>query len=111
MFKAVLSTVVIPVDGTYTVRTISEPEYDRIIEEMQGVPHYVGHPDTKSIVERFGAIPAASKLFEGLQPGESAICFPIVQGKTNRAVDGYSQPHQAVTIIDLCLRVITRIDS
>lgn len=107
--KAILSTTVLPVDGTYTVTTMSsQMERDITLSAIRGVPHYVNHPDTKAIVEHLGAVPAASKLFEGLGPGESAICVPIMQTKSNRTVNGYTSPHQAVTIDQLSLRVITR---
>lgn len=106
MFRAVLTTTILPLDGTYRVTTLPQGE----IPNIQGVPHYVGHPDTKAIVEELGAVPAPSKLFEGLQPGESAVCFPIAQGKSTRAVDGFTTPHQSVTLNDLTVRVITRLE-
>lgn len=99
---AVLSTVVIPLDGIYKVETLSEAP------NIQGVPHYVGHPDTKAIVEALGAVPASSKLFTGLQIGESAIAFPIKQGRSNRAQGG-TAINQAVTIEDLDIRLVTRL--
>jgi hypothetical protein len=103
---AILSTTVLPLDGIYKVETLSPGE----IPDIKGVPHYIGHPDTRSIVESLGAIQAESKLFPGLQPGERAICFPIQQGKSSRAVEGFTTPHQAVSLEDLSVRVITRID-
>lgn len=103
--KAVLSTTVLPLDGMYEVKTI--PIKD--MPSLKGVPHYVGHPDTKTIVESFGAVQAPTKLFEGLQPGETAVCFPIQQGKSSRAVNGFTV-HQEVSLEDLSVRIITRID-
>ena len=103
-FAAVLSTTVLPLDGVYKVENVQE------IPNLTGVPHYIGHPDTKSIVEGLGAVPAPTKLFAGLQPGEKAVCFPIQQGKSTRAVDGFTSPHQNVSMDDLQVRVITRID-
>lgn len=103
MFVAVLSTTVLPLDGTYCVDTLPQ------CPDIVGVPHYVGHPDTRDIVQALGAVPAPSKLFAGLQVGQQAICFPIQQGKSNRAVDGFTNPHQAVKLQDLQVRVITRL--
>ncbi|NQS75199.1 MAG: hypothetical protein HQP61_01970 [Peptococcaceae bacterium] len=103
--KAVLSTTVLPVDGAYEVRALSE------CPDVTGVEHYIGHPDTKTIVEELGAIQAPSKLFFGLNPGESAICFAIRQGRSDRKEQGYTSPHQAVTMDDLSVRIITRIDA
>lgn len=105
MFVAVLSTTVLPLDGVYRVQTLPPGE----IPALVGVPHYIGHPDTKAIVEELGAVPAPTKLFPGLAVGEQAICFPIAQGKSARAVDGFTSPHQSVSFDDLQVRVITRL--
>ena len=104
---AVLSTPVLPVDGTSRVKPRTEPEE---VRNILGVPHYVGHPATKSIVEGLGAVPAPSKLFTGLNVGESAVAFPIAQGKSKRATEGVTTPNQAVTIEDLSIRVVTRVE-
>lgn len=106
MYKAILSTTVLPLDGTYRVHTLPPGE----IPDLAGVPHYIGHPDTRTIVEDLGAVPAPEKLFPGLQPGEKAICFPIQQGKSTRATDGFTSPHQNVELSDLQVRVIKRVD-
>lgn len=104
--KAVLSTTVLPLDGVYRVTTITGWG----IPDIQGVPHYIGHPDTKSLVEELGAVQAESKLFTGLMPGEQALCFPIQQGKSFRATEGYTSPHQRAKQGDLDVRVINRIE-
>jgi len=100
---AVLSTTVLPIDGTYTVLTVAD------CPDIKGVPHYIGHPDTKQIVEQLGALQAPSKLFTGLQPFESAVCFAIAQGKSKRASEGFTTPHQDIDFSDLTIRVITRL--
>jgi len=105
MYKAVLSTTVLPLDGVYEVKTLRAGE----VPSLKGVPHYIGHPDTKAIVESLGAVPAPTKLFEGLQPGEKAVCFPISPGKSSRAKDGFTSPHQEVELGNLQVRVITRL--
>ena len=105
-FAAVLSTTVLPLDGTYRVETLPPGE----IPTLTGVPHYIGHPDTKTIVEGLGAVPAPTKLFSGLQIGEQAVCFPIAQGRSTRATEGFTTPHQAVDLGDLQIRVITRLE-
>lgn len=106
MFVAVLSTTVLPLDGVYRVETLPPGE----IPSLVGVPHYIGHPDTKAIVESLGAVQAPTKLFPGLQVGEQAICFPIAQGKSTRAEQGFTSPHQNVSLADLQVRVITRLE-
>lgn len=111
-FKAVLSTTVLPLDGVYEVTTLPKGE----IPDISGVPHYIGHPATKAIVESLGAVPADTKLFAGLAPdsGEMdydqvAVCFPIAQGKSSRATDGKTVD-QEVDLTDLSVRIITRLD-
>jgi len=103
--KAILSTTVLPIDGTYKVETT---EFKT--ELFAGIQHFIGHPDTKEIVESFGAVQAESKLFEGLQVGESAVCVPIQQGKSTRAEQGFTTPHQNVTTDILSVRIITRLE-
>ena len=99
---AILSTTVLPIDGTYTVSRLEETP------NISGIRHYVGHPDTKQIIESLGAVQAKSKLFQGLNPGESAISCSIKQGLSNRAVDGFSSAHQSVTVDMIEFRLITR---
>jgi hypothetical protein len=101
---AILSTTVLPIDGTYSVKRIELCDTVSII----GVPHYVGHPATKEIVESLGAVPAESKLFTGLLPGQSALACSIKQGLSSRVVDGFTSPHQEVTKDMLDFRLITR---
>jgi hypothetical protein len=104
--QAVLSTTVLPLDGTYKVETLPAGNLPDIV----GVPHYIGHPDTRNLVESLGSVQAKTKLFSGLKPGEQAVCFPIQQGKSSRATEGFTSPHQSVSMNDLSVRVITRID-
>lgn len=101
---AVLSTTVLPVDGVYEVCTVDPASVDIV-----GVPHYIGHPATKAIVESLGAVPAQSNLFPGLNPGEMAVCFAIAQGKSTRRENGFTTPHQDVSLNDLTCRVIRRV--
>lgn len=105
-FVAVLSTTVLPLDGVYRVYTLPKGK----VPDLRGVPHYIGHPATREIVESLGAIRALSNLFSGLQPGEKAVCFPIAQGKSSRTQDGFTSLHQEVTLDDLQVRVIERLE-
>lgn len=102
---AVLSTTVLPVDGVYEVRTVDPGTVD-----IKGVPHYIGHPATRQVVEEMGAVPASSNLFPGLEPGQTAVCFAIAQGKSTRREQGFTSPHQDVTLDDLTCRVIRRLE-
>lgn len=104
MFVAVLSTTVLPLDGTYRVETVPAPP------DITGIPHYIGHPDTRGIVESLGAVKAPTNLFTGLMVGEQAVCFPIQQGLSTRKDEGFNSPHQDVDLSKLSVRIITRID-
>jgi hypothetical protein len=101
---AVLSTTVLPLDGVYKVFRVHEAP------DIKGVPHYIGHPATKEIVESLGAVQAPTKLFGGLQPGEAAATFAIKQGRSARALNGFSSPHQDVDIDDLDVRILVRLE-
>ena len=105
-FIAILSTTVLPLDGTYIVKTLAKGD----ILDLTGIPHFIGHPDTKAIVESLGAVQSPTKLFVGLQPGERAVCFPIIQGLSSRATEGFTNPHQAVDLEALSIRTIYRYD-
>jgi hypothetical protein len=99
---AVLSTTILPLDGLYAVVTLDEAP------DLTGVPHYIGHPDTKAIVEQLGAVQSESKLFTGLEVGEIAIACAIKQGMSTRATEGHTTPHQSVTSDMLSFRMIMR---
>lgn len=108
--KAILSTTILPVDGCYVVRTLTGDERAKVLESLSGVPHYIGHPDTKTIIEALGAVPAPTKLFAGLEVKEAALCFPIKQGLSDRGKEGFCSPHQAIEEINsLDVRIIKRI--
>jgi len=100
---AILSTTILPLDGTYTVKTLSE------IPSITGILHYIGHPSTKEIVENMGAKKAETNLFQGLHIGESALAFSIKQGQSSRKIEGHTV-HQDTDISVLDVRLITRID-
>lgn len=107
--SAILSTTVLPLDGTYSVKTLKGAERDECLRGLAGVPHYVGHPDTKVIVEAMGAVPAPTKLFKGLEVGQSCVCVPIKQGLSTRASEGFTV-HQAISELGtLDVRVLTRL--
>ncbi len=104
-FKAILGTTALLPGGTYRVEILQAGNLPNIV----GVPHYIGHPGTRNLVESLGAAQPETRLFPGLQPGEKAVYFPIQQGKSSRASEGFTSPHQSVSLNDLSVRVITRI--
>ncbi len=103
--KAILSTTVLPKDGIYEIRTLSLNS----LPDLKNVPHYISHPSTTLIVEKFGAIQAKDSFFKGLNIGEEAVAFSIRFGKSSRNLYGYTTHHQDVTLADLRIRKIKRI--
>jgi hypothetical protein len=101
-FEAILSTTILPLDGTYKIKTLD------YIPNIQGCQNYIGHPATKEIVEKLGAVPAESKLFTGLEIGEIAVCFSIKQGQSDRSQGGTAS-NQEVDIENLSIRTILRV--
>lgn len=103
---AVLPTTIIAVDGTYRVTSIIPSD----LPDISGVLHYIGHDDTRAIAERLGAVPSVSRMYGGLQVGETAVCLPLKRNRSNRNLHGYTQPDQRVTIHDINLRLLTRLE-
>lgn len=96
-----LSSTVINVKGIYRVETdLAMPE------ALTGLPHYVGHPSTKSVLDALGAEKVPG-LFGGLKVGESFLAFPIV----NPRGDGEWTVDRALGSLDeLRVTLVTRID-
>ena len=108
-FTAILSTTVLPIDGVYRVTTLFGAARDAALASLVDVRHYVGHPDTKAILETLGALPASSKLFPGQQVGETVLCVPIRQGMSSRAEQGFTV-HQAIAELQaLDVKVVERL--
>ena len=77
-FVAILSTTVLPVDGTYCVTTLQGEARQEALSNLAGIPHFTGHPDTKKLIEALGAVPASAKLFSGQKVGETVLCVPLL---------------------------------
>ena len=101
---AILTTTVCPLDGVYRVVTLATRP-----NSLAGIPHYVGHPATRAIVEAMGAVKAPTNLFGGLAVGETALVVSIKQGRSTRAQTGVTVD-QEVTLEDLDFRALTRIE-
>jgi hypothetical protein len=106
---AVLSTTIISEDGTYEVTTLGDPSKVLGQIALLNLPHYVGHPATRLILEQKGnCSPAPTKLFPGLKAGTAYLCFPIKQGQSDRSQGG-SAVNQEVTIDNLDCKVVVRV--
>jgi len=100
---AILTSTVCPLDGQYEVKTLETRP-----DSLAGVPHYIGHPSTKAIVEAMGATKAISNMFGGLQPGQCALVVSVRQDKSIRATQGMTID-QEVTLNDLTFRIMKRV--
>ena len=107
---AILSTTVLPVDGTYEVLTwVGPTPLGRDFPREPGMTQYIGHPTTKRIVEdRFYTRPPETPLFQGLEVGQAALCVSIAQGRSDRAQGG-TAANQDVSENDLVYRLVLRI--
>jgi len=99
MFVAILSSTVLT-DGTFTCQTVPFPA------SLEGVPHYVGHPATKSLLEALGATPAPTKLFSGLEVGQVYLAVPLA---SNPRAEGWTADTAVADVSQLTAKVVTRI--
>lgn len=98
-FVAILSSTVLT-DGTFECQTIPFPT------DLSSVPHYVGHPDTKALIEALGAVQSSEKLFAGLEVGESYLAVPLAK---NARTEGWTTNTAVSSISELTARLVTRI--
>lgn len=96
---AILSSTVLT-DGTFHCETVPFPK------DLAGVPHYVGHPATKALIEALGATPAPTKLFGGLDVGQSYLAVPLAN---NPRAGGYTADTAVSDVSQLTAKVVTRI--
>jgi len=87
-------------DGLYKSEQVEVLRLD-----LAGLPHYVGHPATRAILDALGAEYTPGR-WEGPGVGESYIAFPLARnerpgGKTDEAVN--------VTLDDIRVTLVTRI--
>lgn len=98
-FVAIVSSTILT-DGTFVCETISFPQ------DLAGVPHYVGHPATKGLIEALGATQAPTKFFGGLEVGESYLAVPLAN---NPRSEGYTTDLAISDISELTAKKVTRI--
>lgn len=99
-YVAILSSTVLPLDGDYKVETVPFPT------TLTGTPHYVGHPNTKSLLEALGAVPATERLFGGQQVGDVVLAVPLA---TNTRDGGWTKDVAVTSVGELKARRVTRI--
>jgi hypothetical protein len=97
--KAILSTMLLQADGTYEYKALSDTP------EIRDIPHYVGHPATKHLLDQAGAV-YVQGLFSGLQPGEG---FYVAQLKDPRKGQAFTKDNPNVEPGDLKWGVVRRL--
>lgn len=98
-FVAILSSTVLT-PGTFRAEEIPFPA------SLEGIPHYVGHPATRSLVEALGAEKASETLFGGLEVGQSYLAIPL---QRNPREGGYTQDIAISDTSELKAMLVTRI--
>ena len=98
-FVAIVSSTILT-DGEFRCETIPFPK------DLTGVPHYVGHPATKGLIEALGATQAATKFFGGLEIGESYLAVPLAN---NPRTEGYTIDLAISDVSELTAKKVTRI--
>lgn len=96
---AILSSTVLT-GGVFVCENIPFPQ------ELGRIPHYVGHPATKGLVEALGAVPAPTKLFGGLAVGESYLAIPLA---VNPRAEGYTADTAVNDVSQLQAKLVTRL--
>ena len=99
--SAILSSTIVNVSGLYEVQ-VNAP-----LPNLEGIPSYVGHPDTAALLAELGveAQPKGS-LFGGLEVGQSFVAVPLQN--PNRS-QGWTVD-QAVSGVDqLRVTIVTRV--
>lgn len=99
---AALSSTVINVTGEYRVEVgISVPN------SLEGIPHYVGHPDTAAVLNRLGAVaqPKGS-MFGGLEIGQSFVAVPLQNPDRS---GGWTVDQALASVDQLRVTLVTRI--
>jgi len=103
---AILSTIIMPSDGIYSVETLPVGKMPDIL----GVPHYVEKSsDIRIIIERLGARPALRRHFVGLKLNETALCFFVAHRTSKRTNNDWVSPNLKINEDDLAVKIITRI--
>ena len=97
--KAVLSTTLLLQPGTYKAEQLDS------LPDVVGVPHYVGHPDTRTMLDAAGAVYTPGR-FGGLDVGESYLAVPL--RLPERTGEAGSVPNQKAGADDIRPMRVTR---
>ena len=100
LFVAILSSTVLT-KGTFVCDAMPFPK------DLVGIPHYVGHPATKALLDALGALPAPEKLFGGLEIGQSFLAVPLANNPRDNA--GMTRDIAIANASQLVAKLVTRI--
>lgn len=98
--RAILSSTVLSLDGTYRYESIAT------IPTVTGIPHYVGHPATRYLIDQAGAVYTPG-YFPGLQPSEAYL---VAQLKDPRKGGAFTADVPGVEPGDLKWGIVTRVE-
>lgn len=98
---AVLSSTVLISTGAYNYTEVAPGH----TPDLTGLPHHVGHPATRHLVEAAGAT-YKSGLFAGLAPGEA---FYVAQLRNSRKGAEFTKDHPNVLPEDLKWGLVHRL--
>jgi hypothetical protein len=97
---AVLSSTILT-EGTFKCIECEMPE------SLYGVPSYVGHPDTASLLSKLGVISMPKwLLFNGLRMGECYLAVPLANPDRST---GWTVDQAVKDIKELKVKLVTRI--
>ena len=97
---AVLSSTVLT-EGTFKCQDVGFADVD-----LAGVPSFVGHPDTKTLLERLG-VESVPGLFLGLSVGESFLAVPLAN---NKREPGWTVDQAVAGLGELRAKLVTRLE-
>lgn len=103
--KAILSSPIIS-EGMWDCKEL----FSKI--QFKDVPHYIGHPATKELIELHGAVPAQSKFFDlsSLKEGENYLAISLrPEFNTGKQENGITKDVQKIEWHMLSIKIITKL--
>lgn len=97
---AILSSTVLSLDGTYQYAALPSMPVDL----AAGIPHYVGHPATRYLLDQAGAVYTPG-YFAGLEVGQTYL---VAQLKDPRKGNAFTVDHPNIDPTDLKWGMVRR---
>lgn len=96
--KAILSSPICFSGGTFSADDVPMPD-------VTGIPHYVGHPATRALLDAAGAVFTPGR-YAGPEVGESFIAVPLA---LNPRAEGYTSDTAVADLSQLRVILVTRV--